>query len=163
MKKIVLVVLVLLSNACFAGSIDVEKRAFVKSKFDKSIVELSKQEAACKSQRKTLPVEKISALGITKKEQSIALQYFYTKAMLNCADEQLKNYLVASAMLRALENNLSGAADSGNELIIQSHIDALDAELKFNTLNPETKAKLATVAELQQPFKPMEAAKRLGL
>lgn len=163
MNKIILGMLFFVSTGSLAGDNIIEKRLLAKTMFDRSIVELSKQEAACKAERKILPVEKIRTLGITKKEQAIALQYYYSKAMLNCSDEQLKNYLVASALLNVLDKNQRAATESGNELIIQSHIDYLNSEIKFNTLTAETKAKLANVKELLQPFEPMIAAKALGL
>ena len=103
-------------------------------------------------------------LKINAEEQKVALRYYHAKSLFECTQEEIKNYLLASATIAALaDEERARSVCESNLLFIDIKLHWLKAEADYQKLDDSLKASLNQIELLQQPFKLIESAIALGL
>lgn len=147
--------------------IELEALAQANNAFNRSLVDLGRVEENCKKSAGTLPSDVFQGLDMEEEDKKKALLYHYLKASSDCTSDALKDYLVSSALLTSLlypfDPDRARMLNEGNELIMDTRVRLLKAEVEYGQLEEGLRAALDRIDELKKPFKLIESADAIGL
>lgn len=161
MKKVFFILILALSPICWA-----DNYVFMKAQRDlnQSLIAFNKKDTECRESAITLPATIFSNININAEEKKVALRYYHAKSLFECTQEEIKNYLLASATIAALaDEERARSVCESNLLFIDIKLHWLKAEADYQKLDDSLKASLNQIELLQQPFKLIESAIALGL
>src|SRR5690606_2442693 len=132
MKKYYLLSLMLVSAVCSAEDYVVMK---ANDDFNRNLVAFTERNSECKASAVVLPSDVFSNVKIGKEEQKVALQYHHFKALYECTDDAMKDYLLSSSVLAALaDKERAQSVYESSQLIIDAKLHMLKAEAKYQKL-----------------------------
>src|SRR5690554_5863633 len=100
MKKVFFILTLTLPTICWA-----DNYVFMKAQRDlnQSLIAFNKKDTECRESAITLPPTIFSNMKINAEEKKVALRYYHAKSLFECTQEEIKNYLLASATIAALD------------------------------------------------------------
>ena len=133
------------------------------NRFQSDIRILGAKEKQCKLNQKRLSVSEIKELSLDKKTVTIALKYFYLKAMVGCTNHEKRKYLTSSSLLSVIDKNSRAKVEISNEAVLDEDIQLLDVEMQYIKLDENVKRKLRSIKQLNEPFDLIKAANDLDI
>lgn len=135
----------------------------INNRFQSDIRVLGAKEKQCKSSQKRLSISRIKELGLDKKTLTIALKYFYLKAMIGCTNHEKRKYLTSASLLSVIDKNSRAKVEASNGVVLDEDIELLDVEIQYIKLDESVKQKLRSIKQLNEPFNLIKAADDLNI